>query len=100
MQGLVELGAAYNGAGQLDSAIAVYERWLAVPSTDRVGIDWLWLAPTYQRLAQLYNARVDRDHALRCYAQFVALWKDADEALQPKVAQAKKRMAQLSARKS
>ena len=97
---LPELARSYDAAGQADSAIALYERFLTTPmDIFRSQLDALWLAPTYKRLGELYDARGDTERALSYYGKFIALWKDADPELQPQVQQARKRMAQLSARK-
>jgi hypothetical protein len=47
------------------------------------------------RLGQLYEAKGNREKAAHYYAKFVDLWKDADPELQPRVAEAKARLARL-----
>ena len=42
----------------------------------------------------------DKDKALEYYGKFTDLWSDADPVLQPKVREAKSRMAKLSAERS
>jgi hypothetical protein len=54
------------------------------------------LAPSLKRLGELYEARGDRQRALEYYGRFVALWKDADPALQPAVREVRGRMGQLA----
>jgi len=54
------------------------------------------LAGVYKRLGELYDGKGDRGRAAANYAKFVELWKDADPALQPKVAGARRRLAELS----
>jgi hypothetical protein len=49
------------------------------------------------RLAELYDQQGDRDKALLLYGKFVELWRDADRDLQPKVGDARARIAALSA---
>lgn len=49
------------------------------------------------RLGELYEAKGDRDKAASYYSRFIALWQDADPELQPKVAEAKARLARLTA---
>jgi hypothetical protein len=49
----------------------------------------------HERLAELYEARGDAARAAPHYARFIAMWKDADPGLQPRVAQARRRLAQL-----
>jgi DNA-binding SARP family transcriptional activator/TolB-like protein len=53
----------YDRLGTADSAIAVYERYLAVPSLGRSASDALELAPTLARLAKLYEQRGDSARA-------------------------------------
>jgi hypothetical protein len=44
----------------------------------------------------LYQAKGDRARAIAHYTAFVNLWKNADPDLQPQVAAARKKIAQLS----
>jgi eukaryotic-like serine/threonine-protein kinase len=86
---------AYDLAGNADSAVAIYERYLRRPGMYRVRTDALWLAGAYKRLGELYDARGDQARAAEYYAKFVDLWKDADPELQPKVREVRTRLAQL-----
>jgi tRNA A-37 threonylcarbamoyl transferase component Bud32/tetratricopeptide (TPR) repeat protein len=91
------LGRAYDQANIPDSAIASYERYIATPfawRSDRP-LDPILLAGMHERLAELYEARGDRARAAPHYARFIAMWKDADPELQPRVTQARRRLAQL-----
>jgi hypothetical protein len=69
-----------------DSAILyyrrfIYRRFIEAPAMDRI-IDDAWeLAPTYESLAELYEAAGTSVP----YALFVTLWKVADAELQPRV---------------
>ena len=90
-----ELARAYDRAGFPDSAIAVYQRFLAVPSTDRVQLDAFELPDALFRLAQLYQRRGARAEAARYYLRFAELWKHADPGLQSRVALAQRRAAAL-----
>jgi len=91
------LARAYDLAGKQDEAIAWFERYLAsnYPFRSR-DTDFQFLAGTYKRLAELYEAKGDREKAASYYSRFIDLWKDADPELQPKVADAKRRLASLS----
>jgi tetratricopeptide (TPR) repeat protein/tRNA A-37 threonylcarbamoyl transferase component Bud32/TolB-like protein len=93
---LGNLGRAYDDAGQADSAIAVYERYVNTPNLFRVSADAIWLARTYYRLGELYEARGEPAKAAENYAKFVRLWKDADLELRPKVLDAKSRLKALT----
>jgi tetratricopeptide (TPR) repeat protein len=90
------LGRAFDLAGAPDSAIAVYERYVTTIWHDRVAIDAAYLPAVHKRLGELYEAKGQRDKALAHYRSFIELWKDADPALQPKVTDAKQRVAGLT----
>jgi tetratricopeptide (TPR) repeat protein len=68
-----------------DRAIAEYERYLATPYM-YMHPDVVFLAPTHERLAELYAERGDDANAARHAARFIELWTDADAELQPRVA--------------
>jgi len=92
------LGRAYDLAREPDSAIVMFQRYLNTPSWDRFRgwDDPTYLAATYKRLGELYEAKGDRQNAASYYSKFVDLWKNADPDLQPKVTEVKKRLARLS----
>lgn len=92
---LAPLGMAYDLAGQSDSAVAVYERYLSTNFYYRDVSDQRYLAGTYKRLGELYDARQDVPKAREYYQRFVDLWKNADPELQPRVDQVRKRLARL-----
>jgi len=62
----------------------------------RIGIDRYFLAGSYKRLGELWEAKGDRAKAAHYYSKFLDLWKNADAALQPQVTDARKRLARLS----
>jgi tetratricopeptide (TPR) repeat protein len=86
------LAAAYEGAGERDSAIAVFERYVKTPSLNRLIGDQVYLGVTYERLGQLYDEREDWEKAAEYYAKLVELWREADPELQPRVDAAQKRL--------
>ena len=90
------LARSYDLAGNADSAIAVYERFLDTPLLERIEVDAVYLPGVHKRLGELYEARGQRDKALDHYRVFIALWKDADPELQPKVTDARQRVAALT----
>jgi len=96
--GLPDLAMAYDMAGQPDSAIAIYSRFLQGRA---LGIDTQsqWLPLTHRRLGELFDAKGNVDEALSHYGQFVELWKDADPDLQPQVQKARDRMRELQRRR-
>jgi eukaryotic-like serine/threonine-protein kinase len=97
---LLNAGRAYDEAGNRDSAIAVFERYEAVPGRypeHGPDPDVLYRPLVYKRLGELYETEGDAAHAIANYRQFIALWKDADPDLQAVVADARRRLAKLSA---
>jgi tetratricopeptide (TPR) repeat protein len=91
------LGEAYDAAGQTDSVIAVYERYLDTPWLTRLtSSDWWALARVYERLGGLYELRGDTGKAEAYYGRFVELWEDADPELQPRVEAARRALERLS----
>jgi tetratricopeptide (TPR) repeat protein len=109
--GQAALAQAYDRLGNSDSAIAVYERYVTTPSVYRMfdqggtgpapgagpfGNDVTQLAPSYQRLGELFEQRGDRAKARHYYSRFVELWKDSDAELKPVVSVVRQRLRQLA----
>ena len=90
------LARAYDLGGASDSAIAVYERFIVRPWLDRVEADGPYLAAVHKRLGEMYEAKGQREKALAHYRIFIDLWKEADPELQPKVTDARQRVAALT----
>jgi tetratricopeptide (TPR) repeat protein/tRNA A-37 threonylcarbamoyl transferase component Bud32 len=93
--GMFETGRAYDAAGMADSAIAVYERYLASPVLFRSGQDNLTLWWIFRRLGALYEETGNREQAIEYYNRFVNLWQNADADLQPQVQEIRERLASL-----
>jgi tetratricopeptide (TPR) repeat protein len=100
---LPSLGRAYESAGDLDTAIAAYERyvntpynWRLVRSGDEEGLkDAFWLPVVYERLARLYDQRGEVERAIHYYGRFADLWEDADPDLRPRVEAARRAVERL-----
>jgi len=100
------LGRAFDAAHQADSAIASYRRFLNTPYIERMDVplfaefpdpvDPVFRAGIHRRLAELYEAKGDTAKAVEQYRAFIELWKNADPELQPRVAEARRRLAQLT----
>jgi tetratricopeptide (TPR) repeat protein len=91
------LGRAFDAAEMPDSAIAMYERYIATPNAIRwETIDYLALAGAQKRLGELYEAKGERQKAALHYMRFVELWTNADPEFQPRVAEVKRRLALLA----
>jgi eukaryotic-like serine/threonine-protein kinase len=94
--GLFDLARLADRAGRPDSALALYDRAISLPSLGRVVLDAHQLAPALKRSGELYEAQGDRAKAADRYRRFVDLWKDADPELQPGVREIRARLARLS----
>ncbi|MCJ7680998.1 MAG: tetratricopeptide repeat protein, partial [Candidatus Aminicenantes bacterium] len=86
------LARVYQRKGELDKAIAEYERLVTFdPDLEsRCLIHPIY----YYRLAKLYEQKGNTTKAIEHYEKFLDLWKDADPGL-PEVDDAKKRLAGL-----
>jgi tetratricopeptide (TPR) repeat protein len=87
--------SAFDAAGQADSTIAYYERYVATPWLFRLYFDSGNRAHSFERLGQLYDAKGDLENAAKYYAMFVELWAEADEELQPRVLAAQARLEEI-----
>lgn len=87
---------AYDNANQRDSALVEYTKYVESTSImNRFENDGIFLAGAYKRLGELWEAKGDAGKALDYYTKFVSIWKDADQELQPKVSEVRKRIARL-----
>jgi len=86
------LARAYKEKGQIDKAIAEYERLMTIrPEQGR----WTLIHPRYHyQLGKLYDDKGLKDKARKQFQKFLEIWKDADPGL-PEVEDAKKRLAGL-----
>jgi tetratricopeptide (TPR) repeat protein/tRNA A-37 threonylcarbamoyl transferase component Bud32 len=89
------IGLAYDLAGKADSAIATYEHFVTAPTDSKWYPDAIYLAWILRRLGELYEAKGDAASAVIRYEKFVTLWSMADAALQPQVADVRRRIARL-----
>ena len=93
---LPELGTAFDRGGSADSALAVYERYLESTHNFRIYADAAYLGAILRRVGEIYEARGDRPRAAQAYQRFVALWREADPVLQPRVADVRRRLAAVA----
>jgi tetratricopeptide (TPR) repeat protein len=94
--GLFELAKLADAAGRTDSALALYDRGISVPSLSRYRYDSYRLPEALKRAGELYEAKGNRAKAADRYRRFVDLWKDADPELQPGVREVRARIARLA----
>jgi tetratricopeptide (TPR) repeat protein len=80
--------------GDREGAIREYEAWLGRRQLFRAWSDDK-LAPTLERVAQLYDELGDTENAAVYYAQFVDVWAEADPEFQPRVEAARTRLAEI-----
>jgi len=91
-----EIGMAFEHAGMADSAIVAYEHYMNTPYAWHFLEDAFRLPWVLEHVAALYEATERRDKARAAYVRLVDLWRDADPELQPRVTQARQRIAALS----
>ncbi len=95
----INLARAFDAANQGDSAVATMERYLAIPparGSYNFYDAYFLRATVHERLGQLYEARGDTAYAVNNYRAFIDLWKRAEPELQPRVADAKRRLEKLT----
>jgi len=83
---------AYLQNGELDKAIAEYERLITFDPNSKS--KHLANPRNYYRLAKLYEKKGLKDKAIEHYEKFLDLWKDADSGI-AEVEDARKRLAGL-----
>jgi tetratricopeptide (TPR) repeat protein len=82
---------ALMGLRRYDEALRWYQTSFQGSPTELV-----YLAPNHLRQAQIFEARGERDKAVRHYEQFLKLWREPDEPLAARAADARSRLAALS----
>jgi tetratricopeptide (TPR) repeat protein len=92
------LSRAFDQANEPDSAIAQHEAYIGTPYAFRsvANLDGISLAPSHERLGQLYESKGNTAKAIEHYAKFIEMWKNADPELQPRVAAARERLKKLT----
>ncbi len=88
------IARAHDLANRPDSAIARFEKFLALTEPD-MEFDAAYRAGTYKRLGELYEAKGDTAKAIRNYEAFIDQWKDAEPEQQVKVREVRARLDRL-----
>ena len=96
----VFIAQAYERGSQADSARKYLTQYVEMAGTGHGFIDRYYLAPALFRLGELYETAGDPKRATEYYGRFVDLWKNADAELQPRVAEARRRIDHLNRAKS
>ena len=92
------MARAFDRMDMADSALAHYEAWASIGEPAWFdGVYFISQPVTYFRMAELYEARGDRAKAVDFYGRFTELWREADPALQPHVATARRRIGKMTA---
>ena len=92
------LARAFDAGGQADSAAVMFERYLATPFLlkSTLLMDPIRVPAIRERLGQIYEAKGDAEQAAVHYRAFIDLWENADAPLQPRVAEARRRLERLT----
>ena len=83
--------------GELQRAVAIYERLDPRRFTGSGPVDpgWALYPRSFLARAQVYEQLGEREKAIASYERFLALWKEADPALQPRLQQAREALRRL-----
>jgi tRNA A-37 threonylcarbamoyl transferase component Bud32 len=88
---------AWERAGLPDSVRMVLQSLVDRPRSDVYTLeDAAFYAPALFQLAELEAAAGDRARAAQHYQRFIDYWREADPVLQPRVARARQRLAEVS----
>jgi tetratricopeptide (TPR) repeat protein len=90
------LGLAFDAGDHPDSARKYLTAYVEMNGSGRYTADPYYLGPVLFRLGELYENAGDARRATEYYGRFVDLWKNADAELQPRVADARKRIDNLN----
>ncbi|HEX7917947.1 MAG TPA: hypothetical protein VF454_01015 [Gemmatimonadales bacterium] len=88
-------GEMWSAAGNDDSTLAALEPVVNSIYTRDQTSDALSYGPALNRLGEIYEAKGEKAKAREYYQRFVDLWRSADPNFQPRVAEAKRRIAAL-----
>ena len=78
-----------------EGVLAAFEPVVNAIFTRDQAVDALFYAPALNRLGEIYEAKGNKAKAREYYQRFVDQWRDAEPQFQPKVAEARRRIAAL-----
>ena len=90
---LPELAQALEAAGDIDAAIAIYERYFSTPWKWRFETDAPSLGWSIKRQAELYEKQRQPARAAEQYVKLLRLWDSADPDLAPMLREVRARTA-------
>ena len=93
---LDDIGQTWDRMGVADSAIFYLEQYLDTPMFGRQNMDASVKPLMLKRLGELYEGKGNVTKAASYYREFIELWERAEPKLQPKVAEAKRRLSRLA----
>jgi tetratricopeptide (TPR) repeat protein/tRNA A-37 threonylcarbamoyl transferase component Bud32 len=93
---LDDLGTTWDRAGVADSAIYYWEKYLETPYLNRQNFDAASKPLMLKRLGELYESKGNAAKAAEYYREFLKLWDRAEPSLQPKVAEARRKLSRLA----
>lgn len=89
-----ELARLYDSLGNTDSAIVVFERYIAARSLNRTTMDAFELGHALERLGTLHEQRGDTARATAYYDRLATLWKGADKPFEQRAVAASRHVRQ------
>ncbi len=92
---LFRQGQILERMDSLETAIAVYTRFIDDSDPYSFMFRAPDIAPAYLRLGELHSRMGHTDEAIEAYSKFVDVWQNADSELQPRVAYARDRIGRL-----
>ena len=91
-----DIAYVHYRAGQPDSALYWYEKYLDTPLYNRYNQDGGSKPLMLKRMGELYESVGNVEKAAIKYREFLALWDKADARLQPKVSDVRHRLSRLA----
>ena len=91
-----DIAYVHARAGEADSALYWYEKYLATPLFGRFNFEGGAKPLMLKRMGELYESVGNVEKAALSYREFLKLWDKADPRLQPKVADVRFRLSRLA----